>query len=89
MNKHLTGVMAAALAATMPFTAPAFADHRPGNVVVMGGTISLTGRYATNAKHFLNARKLYVDELNARGWLLGHKVELKILDDKSDARTAI
>jgi branched-chain amino acid transport system substrate-binding protein len=30
-----------------------------------------------------------VDELNARGGLLGHKVELKIYDDKSDRRTAI
>jgi len=37
----------------------------------------------------LNARKLFVDQLNARGGLLGHKVELKFLDDKSDRRTAI
>ena len=55
----------------------------------MGGTLSLTGRYAVNADHVLKARKLYVDELNARGGLLGHKVELKIYDDKSDVRPAI
>jgi branched-chain amino acid transport system substrate-binding protein len=30
-----------------------------------------------------------VDELNARGGLLGHRVELRILDDKSDRRKAI
>ncbi len=90
MNKHLTGVMIAALAAAWVLaTAPAFADHRPGNVVVMGGTLSLTGRLSVPAKRHLNARILYADELNARGGLLGHKVELKILDDKSDRRTAI
>ena len=80
MYKHLTGVMVAVLAAAVVFTTPAFADHRPGNVVVMGGTLSLTGRYAVPAKRFLNAHKLFVDELNARGGLLGHKVELKIYD---------
>ncbi len=44
MSKHLTGVMIVALAAATFFTAPAFADHRPGNVVVMGGTLSLTAK---------------------------------------------
>ncbi len=90
MNRHLTGVMVAALAVGgLLHAAPASADHRPGNVVVMGGTISLTGRYVVPAKRYLNTRKLFVDELNARGGLLGHKVELKIYDDKSDRRTAI
>ena len=89
MNRHLTGVMIAVLAATALFTAPAFADHRPGNVVVMGGTLSLTGRLAAQAGRYINARKIFVDELNARGGLLGHKVEMRILDDKSDIRTAI
>ena len=51
--------------------------------------MSLTGRYVVPAKRYLNARKLFVDELNARGGLLGHKVELKFYDDKSDRRTAI
>ena len=89
MNKHLTGVMVAVFAATMLYPAPVSADHRPGNVVVMGGTRSLTGRYVVPAGRNLNGLKLYVDELNARGGLLGHKVELKIYDDKSDRRTAI
>ena len=55
----------------------------------MGGTLALSGRYAEPAGRYLNARKLYVDELNAHGGLLGHNVELRILDDKSDTRTAI
>ncbi len=77
------------LAATTSFVGTALADHRPGNVVVLGGTLSLSGRYAEPAGRYMNAWKLYVDELNQRGGLLGHKVELRILDDKSDTRTAI
>ncbi len=89
MNRHLTGVIGVALAATVLFTAPALADHRPGNVVVMGGTISLTGKRAVAAGLMLEGRKIYVDELNARGGLLGHRVELKYYDDESNKRTAI
>ncbi len=77
------------LAATTPFVGTALADHRPGNVVVMGGTLSLSGRYAEPARHKMNVIKLYVEELNDRGGLLNHKVELNILDDRSDTRTAI
>ncbi len=89
MNKHLSGVMVAVLAATVMFTAPASADHQPGNVVVMGGTISQTGSRAVAAGLMHEGRKIYLEELNARGGLLGHKVELKIYDDKTDKRTAI
>jgi branched-chain amino acid transport system substrate-binding protein len=81
--------MIAVLTYIVLYSGAAFADHRPGNLLVMGGTLSLTGRYAEPAGRVCNGRKLYVDELNARGGLLGHGVELRILDDKSDKRTAI
>jgi branched-chain amino acid transport system substrate-binding protein len=89
MRRCLTDVMSAVLAAAVLYAGTAFADHRPGNLVVMGGTLSLTGRFAVPAGRIYQGRKLYVDELNARGGLLGHRVELRILDDKSDRRTAI
>ena len=90
MSKHLTGVMVAALTATVMFTTPALADHRSGNVVVMGGTWALSGGYAGVAGgQWIAGRKLYVERLNARGGLLGHKIELRILDSSSDRRTAI
>jgi len=89
MNKHLIGAMGAMLATAVFCSGTAFADHRPGNVVVIGGTNSGTGHYSEPARRKLNSQKLYVDELNGRGGLLGHKVELRILDDKSDRRTAI
>ncbi len=43
MNRHLSGVMVAVFAAAMLFPTPTFADHRPDNVMVMGGSLSLTG----------------------------------------------
>lgn len=67
----------------------ASAHHRPGNIVVMGGTVSQTGRYVQPAGRQYSGVKLYVDELNARGGLLGHRVKLRIYDDKSDIQTAI
>ena len=89
MRKLGRQIVIALAAAWMLATAPAFADHRPGNVVVMGGTSSLTGRFVEPAGRYLNAFRLFVDQMNARGALLGHKVELKIYDDKSDRQTAI
>ena len=59
MNKHLSAVMVAVLATAVLLTAPAFAGHRPGNVVV-SGTLSLSGRYAEPAGRQMNAVKLYV-----------------------------
>ncbi|HXU90066.1 MAG TPA: amino acid ABC transporter substrate-binding protein [Methylomirabilota bacterium] len=69
--------------------ATAWADHRPGGEVVVGGAISQTGRYAEPAGRQVNAIKLWVDEVNARGGLLGHKIVLQLLDDKSDTQTSI
>lgn len=88
MNKHLAGLLVAGLV-TGFLASTAVAHHNVGNVVVLGGTLSLTGRYAEPAGRYLNVTKLYVDQLNERGGLLGHKVELTILDDESDRRTAI
>lgn len=69
--------------------APAGADHRPGNEVLVGGAISMTGPYAEPAGRQVNSIRLWVDEVNARGGLLGHKVVLRLLDDKSDIQTSI
>ena len=68
---------------------PAWADHRPNNEALVGGAISQTGRYAEPAGRQVNSIKMWVDEVNARGGLLGHKVRLILLDDKSDTQTSI
>ena len=68
---------------------PAWAGHRPNNEVLLGGAISQTGRYAEPATRQVNSIHLWVDEVNARGGLLGHKIVLRLLDDKSDTQTSI
>jgi branched-chain amino acid transport system substrate-binding protein len=65
---------------------PAFAQSKE---VVFGGAISQTGRYAEPASRNVNSIKMWVDEANARGGVLGRKVKLTLLDDKSDTQTAI
>lgn len=66
-----------------------WAHHRGDNTVVIGGALSITGRFAEPAGRFYNSITMYVDQLNARGGLLGHKVVLRLLDDKSDKQTSI
>jgi len=68
---------------------PAWANHRPNNEVLIGGAISQTGRYAEPAGRQVNSIKLWVDDVNGRGGLLGHKINMILLDDKSDTQTAI
>ena len=83
-------MLAAVLTALLALGAgPVWADHRPGNEVLLGGAISQTGRYAEPAGRQVNSIKLWVDDVNGRGGLLGHKVRLILLDDKSDTQTAI
>jgi branched-chain amino acid transport system substrate-binding protein len=67
----------------------AWASHRPHNEVIVGGAISMTGQYAEPAGRQVNAIKLWVDDVNGRGGLLGHKIVLRLLDDKSEVQTSI
>jgi branched-chain amino acid transport system substrate-binding protein len=77
--------------ATLLVLAPASAsaDHRPNKEVLVGGAISQTGRFAEPAGRQVNAVKMWVEEVNGRGGLLGHKINLVLLDDKSDTQTAV
>jgi branched-chain amino acid transport system substrate-binding protein len=85
-QRTVIGSLAAALAAVVVLLAgPALAAE----TVLFGGAISQTGRYAEPAGRQVNAIKLWVDEVNQRGGLLGKKIELRLLDDKSDTQTSI
>ena len=86
----LSWMLAAALVALLvPDAQSASAGHRPNNEALLGGAISQTGQYAEPAGRQVNSIKLWVDEVNGRGGLLGHKIKLILLDDKSDTQTAI
>jgi branched-chain amino acid transport system substrate-binding protein len=62
------------------------ADQAP---IVIGATISQTGSYAVDAKYALEGYQLWIKEQNAKGGLLGRKIELKTYDDASDPATAV
>ncbi len=74
-------LVAAAMMAMLAFTAPA----RAAEPIKIGISISLTGSLAANAKAGLMAMQMCVDDFNAKGGLLGRRVELIHYDDQSSA----
>lgn len=89
MTQNLIRSAVGALVALLMLVPTARADHRPNNEVLLGGAISQTGRFAEPAGRQVNSIKLWVDQVNGRGGLLGHKINLLLLDDKSDTQTAV
>jgi branched-chain amino acid transport system substrate-binding protein len=61
----------------------------PQDPVRIGASLSLTGTYAKPGKYGHEGYQLCVKELNARGGLLGRKVELVVYDDRSDPQTGV
>jgi branched-chain amino acid transport system substrate-binding protein len=88
-TQAIATIVAGLSAALLATASPAAAGHRPNGEVLVGGAISQTGQYAEPAGRQVNSIKLWVDEVNGRGGLLGHKVALRLLDDKSDIQTSI
>jgi branched-chain amino acid transport system substrate-binding protein len=77
--------LVAALAASFAWTSNSWAA---GDIVI-GVAISQTGRYAEPAGRFVNSWKMYVEQQNKKGGWLGRKIDLRIMDDKSDKQTSI
>jgi len=80
-------VVAAAFTAVLGSAGvPATAQGKP---IVIGASISETGAYADSGKYALQGYQLWVQQQNAKGGLLGRKIELKTYDDASDPATAV
>lgn len=58
------------------------------DVLQLGGTVSLTGKYAELGIMNEKAYRLWERDVNRKGGLLGRQVKLTILDDKSDPELA-
>jgi branched-chain amino acid transport system substrate-binding protein len=82
-RRGLSALIAVALvmAATVPV-------HAQGPIRI-GASLSLTGTYAKLGKNQHEGYKLCEKDLNARGGLLGRKVEFVIYDDQSTPATAV
>ncbi len=55
--------------------------------VVVGTSVALTGKYARTGQEQLQGFQMWIEEVNARGGLLGRKVALKYYDDESKPET--
>lgn len=71
--------------AALALAAAARGDEPP---IVVGAVVSTTGSQAVLAESYGNALRLWQDETNAAGGLLGRRVELRLLDDHSEASRA-
>ena len=67
---------------TLGLTASAGAEQPP---IKIGMSMALTGGLAGGGKASLLGTEIWRDDINARGGLLGRKVELVVYDDKSSA----
>ncbi len=75
----------AALAITCALVAPTTKAAEP---IRVGVTASLTGVYAVPGSNLLAGLKMWAYDVNARGALLGRKVEIVFYDDASDPATS-
>src|SRR5438132_14178160 len=92
MNKHLPaalftaipGLVLAVLAAVLA-AGPALAQS--GEPIKIGFSMALTGGLAPNGKSALLAQKIWEEDVNAKGGLLGRPVKLIYYDDQTNPAT--
>jgi len=83
-RKLLTGAAAMTMAAlgALGFAKEAAAQQPP---IKIGLSMAMTGGLAGGGKSSLLGTEIWRDDINAKGGLLGRKVELVVYDDKSSA----
>src|SRR4029453_7300668 len=76
-----------AIAALLAAFVPAPAAAQTGEPIKIGYSMALTGGLAANGRSALLAQKIWEDDTNARGGLLGHPVKLIYYDDQTNPAT--
>jgi len=84
MSKLKSFLSALVLGVAVQTIAAATADAKD---IVVGTSVALTGKYARTGQEQLQGFEMWVDEVNARGGLLGRKVRLVHYDDESKPET--
>ena len=87
--KLLTGaaVLAAAVASASATTSAS--GQATAGTVKIGISLSLSGDFSDSGKAAMRGYQLWREVINAHGGLLGHHVDLKILDDTSSPTQAV
>ncbi|MDR3423332.1 MAG: amino acid ABC transporter substrate-binding protein [Xanthobacteraceae bacterium] len=80
----VTGVLGAALLGAALAAAPVSASAQSSDPIKIGFSLALTGPLAPNGKQALLGAKIWQEEINAKGGLLGRKVEFVNYDDQSN-----
>src|SRR6476620_6794209 len=62
----------------------ATSEAQPSNAIKLGFSIPLTGGLASNGRAILTAYQMWQEDINAKGGLLGRKVEFAYYDDQSN-----
>jgi branched-chain amino acid transport system substrate-binding protein len=83
-RQWLGGAAALAGATALAFTGPAFAQAQP---IKIGVGTAQTGPLGGGGKAGLVALQMWVEDVNAKGGLLGRKVQLIAYDDQSNPST--
>src|SRR5205809_1596754 len=82
-RRNLAGALAVAAATAMLAGAPA----KAADPITIGFGMALTGPLAANGKMSLVAMKIWEEDVNAKGGLLGRPVKLIYYDDQSNPST--
>jgi branched-chain amino acid transport system substrate-binding protein len=85
LNRAVAAVFATV--ALMALIAPADAQAPSGQPITIGFGMALTGPLAANGKMSLVAMKIWEEDVNAKGGLLGRPVKLVYYDDQSSPAT--
>jgi branched-chain amino acid transport system substrate-binding protein len=76
-----SGFFASVIAAGLGLAAPAFAQ----STVYIPAILELSGAGAVSGTNFRDGMLLAIDEINAKGGILGKKIDTPLLDTQSDA----
>jgi branched-chain amino acid transport system substrate-binding protein len=85
MRFKLTAIVAAVAAATLVAAGGAAAQSK--EPIKIGFSMALTGGLAPNGKSALLAQKIWEEDINAKGGILGRPVKLVYYDDQSSPAT--
>jgi branched-chain amino acid transport system substrate-binding protein len=85
--RTFAGFAAGLVAATVFVLPPAPGSAQSGEPIKIGYAIALTGPLAPNGKSAQLAQKIWEEDTNARGGLLGRPVKLVVYDDQTNPAT--
>src|SRR5271166_54771 len=83
-RRCIAGAIGAVVVAVGLVAQAALALAQSGDPIKIGFSMALTGPLAPNGKQALLGAKIWEEEINAKGGLLGRKVELVNYDDQSN-----